>query len=37
MKKIEKNDRTNDDVYILHTKKYAIKIYSVLGRWCGIW
>jgi hypothetical protein len=29
-KKIEKNDMTNDNVYIMHVKKYAIIIYSGL-------
>jgi hypothetical protein len=31
-KKIEKNNKTNNDVYILHIKRYAIKIYSMLER-----
>jgi hypothetical protein len=31
-KKLEKNDGINDDVYILHVKRYAIKIYSELER-----
>jgi hypothetical protein len=29
---IEQNDETNKDVYILHIKRYAISIYSELGR-----
>jgi hypothetical protein len=31
-KKIDKNDEIDDDVYILHTKRYAIKTYNRLGR-----
>jgi hypothetical protein len=31
-KKIEKSDELDDDVYILHIKKYAIMIYSELKR-----
>jgi hypothetical protein len=31
-KKIEKNNKTNNDVYILHIKRYAIKTYSMLER-----
>jgi hypothetical protein len=30
--KIEENDGTYNDVYILHVKRYAIKIYSKLER-----
>ncbi len=25
----------DDDVYIMYVKRYAIKIYSGLGRWYG--
>jgi hypothetical protein len=32
MKKLEENDRVDNDVYILHVKKCAIKIHSRLGR-----
>jgi hypothetical protein len=32
MKKLEKNDEADDDVYILHVKKYAIRTCSGLGR-----
>jgi hypothetical protein len=32
MKKIEKNDRTNNDVYIVHAKRYVIKTCSWLVR-----
>jgi hypothetical protein len=31
-KKLEKNNKTNNDVYILHIKRYAIKTYSMLER-----
>jgi hypothetical protein len=33
-KKLEENDGINDDVYILHVKRYVIKIYSGLEKWC---
>jgi hypothetical protein len=33
MKKLEKNNEPDDDVYIMHVKRYAIRIYSGLGRW----
>jgi hypothetical protein len=29
-KKLEKNDGANDDVYIMHVKRYDIKTYSGL-------
>jgi hypothetical protein len=32
MKKIEESDEVDDDLYILHVKRYAIKICSGLGR-----
>jgi hypothetical protein len=31
-KKLEKSDRTDDEMYIVHIKRYAIRIYSKLGR-----
>jgi hypothetical protein len=31
-KKLEKNDRTDDDVYIMYIKIHAINIYSKLVR-----
>jgi hypothetical protein len=31
-KKIEKSDEADDDVYILHVKRYAIKTCSGLER-----
>jgi hypothetical protein len=31
-KKLEKNDGVDDDVYILHVKRYTIKTCSGLGR-----
>jgi hypothetical protein len=31
MKKLEESDETDDDVYILHVKRYAIRTYNVLG------
>jgi hypothetical protein len=31
-KKLEKNDGADDDVYILHVKRYTIKTCSGLGR-----
>jgi hypothetical protein len=31
-KKIEKNDGTKDDVYILHVKRYVINTYNELAR-----
>jgi hypothetical protein len=33
-KKIEEDDGADDDIYILHVKKYAIKTYIKLERWC---
>jgi hypothetical protein len=36
-KKIRKNDMTNDNVYILHVKKYAIIVYSGLEIWYSAW
>jgi hypothetical protein len=35
--KIEKSDETDDDMYILYVKRYAIRICSGLERWCVIW
>jgi hypothetical protein len=32
MKKIEESDGVDDDVYILHVKRYVIRTYSELGR-----
>jgi hypothetical protein len=32
MKKIEESDEVDDDLYILHVKRYAIKICSGLAR-----
>jgi hypothetical protein len=32
MIKIEKRDVTDDDVYILHIKRYVIKTYSKLEK-----
>jgi hypothetical protein len=32
MKKLEENDGADDDMYILHVKRYAIRTYSGLGR-----
>jgi hypothetical protein len=31
-KKIEKNDETDNDMYILHVNRYAIRTCSGLGR-----
>jgi hypothetical protein len=31
-KKLEKNNKTNNDVYIIHIKRYAIKTYSMLEK-----
>jgi hypothetical protein len=31
-KKIEENDGVDDDMYIMHVKRYAIKTYSILER-----
>jgi hypothetical protein len=31
-KKLDKNDKTDDNMYILHVKIYAIKNYIELGR-----
>jgi hypothetical protein len=36
-KKLDKNDKTDDNMYILHVKIYAIKNYIELGRWCDTW
>jgi hypothetical protein len=36
-KKLEKNDGSNDDVYILHVKRYVIRTYNELEMWCGNW
>jgi hypothetical protein len=36
-KKLEKSDRADDDVDVLHIKRYAIKTYSALERWCSTW
>jgi hypothetical protein len=33
MKKLEKNNEPDDDVYIMHVKRYNIRIYSGLVRW----
>jgi hypothetical protein len=35
--KLEEYDAADDDVYILNVKRYAIKTYSWLVRWCDIW
>jgi hypothetical protein len=32
VKKLEKRDRADDDVYILHVKRYAIRTCSELER-----
>jgi hypothetical protein len=32
MKKLEESDMMDDDVYILHVKRYAIRTCSVLVR-----
>jgi hypothetical protein len=37
MKKLEKSDVVDNDVYILHIKRYAIRTYSGLEKWCDIW
>jgi hypothetical protein len=36
-KKLEESDGSMDDVYIVHAKRYAIRIYSELGKWCDTW
>jgi hypothetical protein len=33
-KKLEEIDGADDDIYILHIKRYAIRTYSGLGKWC---
>jgi hypothetical protein len=39
-KKLKENDGTDDDVYIMHIKRYVIKTYTELGRcydtWCCV-
>jgi hypothetical protein len=37
MKKIKESDRPDDDVYIMHAKRYAIKTFSGLERWYCTW
>jgi hypothetical protein len=32
MKKLEESDGADDDVYILHDKRYALRTSSELGR-----
>jgi hypothetical protein len=32
--KLEESDGKDDNVYILHVKRYIIKTYSALGWWC---
>jgi hypothetical protein len=36
MKKIEEGDGANNDMYIVHVKRYFIRICSWLGRRCDI-
>jgi hypothetical protein len=33
-KKIREKWWTYDDMYILYVKRYTIKIYSILEKWC---
>jgi hypothetical protein len=37
VKKLEEGNGADDDVYIIHIKRYGIKNYSGLERWCDIW
>jgi hypothetical protein len=34
--KIDESDESDDDMYIMHVKKYAISTCSELERWCDI-
>jgi hypothetical protein len=36
-KKLDESDKADDDVYNLYVMRYAIRTFSMLGRWCGTW